>query len=1086
MMEQTGAPSSGTALRNRHELLERNVDSDASDELCRTAAVGSSSVVFETGLSLDDDLDDIFEKQFSFEAPGGHSANAVSSGSPKSASGSDPLGEAVSDDAEPPSKRTKEDLPDGNPGNCDHVPEIECAFSTPPEQNCLVAHELKLLEHVKMEQTETPSSGTAPEDWHELLERNVDSDASDELCRTAAVGSSLENVSTSLSLGDDVTHIFEFPLANSDGQRANAVSLESPKSASGQQLQGVPSASGIKSKNTSSTDKARMVKNICGFLKGIVDLQDTIEGEEKGELVQDVKKKAFCYFNSKDVSKRDEPPTLIKLGAMALNYRFLFFRSFPTASNKYVEHYNVRNLAVTDKLYIGRKIKDEWRFKNIGSSEFFKSNKDIEINLDKILGQKKLLPCLIESNKLVHSEDALSSCQVASGSPVSSLQQLQGLSSLSNASVQPGQHFSNDQKAFGAPTPDSLDNQNVSSLPAQPAQQLTTFHRASKASTKSNQHFSRGDSDWSSHLQPFQGVSNASGGQRANVASLGSPKSASGSDPLCQADRDAVKLDNVAGTERASSTPPEQNCSNAQATEPSIPEMRQDICNFIQRLVDSKGITAGEVKGQISSNAIPSFGHRPWANQKIQEKKVKTKWEEMRKLYQFLFFNKLEGGQFVDYYQNHPKAGKDVYMGRKLANRWYFKRIATKAVFDEDRFKNNEMGGLFQSLQYLSAPKPTDGSTSASNSLLLKMPSFGNTANASFKLRQLVSSRNHNPVLPGQHQQLFPGLHATSNVFNEQQQFQTWPHNPYPQASHVHQFRHTNWVPSSQQVPSVSGAFVSPADFRPDLPSYPFVNGSFGHPFQQPPRGPHSGQNYSSAQHQSGPFDQLARAPVSLVKPGQNFPSGARTSVVPNSNTVQLLPQTSPAQPRLQLQRISSAAAAPVGPQQLPSATRHRSLLSHETDCVEYNTRRRLMSASSSLADFPHLPRPGGFNHRVEYNAAGEKLWCCDYYPEVEPKTPSTSPAVSPPSATRSYCSFSRAAPHPAGNLILFAVLGTAIAAAWFLFKKSTWKSGAKKVENSVKSERPGRLRRRDQAADAEEMENDVVEPKFIQRKKSN
>eukprot|EP00920_Eleutheroschizon_duboscqi_P009148 GHVT01020947.1.p1 GENE.GHVT01020947.1~~GHVT01020947.1.p1 ORF type:complete len:571 (-),score=69.17 GHVT01020947.1:942-2654(-) len=474
----------------------------------------------------------------------------------------------------------------------------------------------------------------------------------------------------------------------------------------------------------------------------------------------------------------------------------------------------------------------------------------------------------------------------------------------------------------------------------------------------------------------------------------------------------------------------------------------QDICDFIERIVYGKDPRDDELEytGYVPQEIMQSNLHfRPEVlTKRGLNRKIQT-LTNVRKRYKFLFFRRTAEGLFTDFYGvGGAKMTDDVYIGRKFMNTWRFKFIATKDEFDETDFAKNKQPLLLQLEQPLWLLVENDIAQQFSP----------------FSLHHKFVASDSHPA----HLGLSPG-----------QYLPPWS------------------VPSLQQVQSVPRAFNVPAEFHQDSLSHPFAYGSSGQPFQQPPSGQtaygvpiHSGQNYSSSQPQCGPFDQPARASDWLVKPGQRFPSGASNSVPPNSQLLQLLLKPSPARTRLRLQRISSASGTAVGPQQPPPATPRRSLLSPKTDCVEYNTRRRLMSASSSLADFPHLPRPGGFNHRVEYNAAGEKLWCCDYYPEVEPKTPSTSPAVSPPSATRSYCSFSRAAPHPAGNLILFAVLGTAIAAAWFLFKKSTWKSGAKKVENSVKSERPGRLRRRDQAADAEEMENDVVEPKFIQRKKSN
>eukprot|EP00920_Eleutheroschizon_duboscqi_P042668 GHVT01101721.1.p1 GENE.GHVT01101721.1~~GHVT01101721.1.p1 ORF type:complete len:257 (-),score=37.93 GHVT01101721.1:313-1083(-) len=119
---------------------------------------------------------------------------------------------------------------------------------------------------------------------------------------------------------------------------------------------------------------------------------------------------------------------------------------------------------------------------------------------------------------------------------------------------------------------------------------------------------------------------------------------------------------------------------------------------------------------------------------------------------------------------------------------------------------------------------------------------------------------------------------------------------------------------------------------------------------------------------------------------------------------------------------------------------------------IQSSSQRRLLTSSYRLVDSNDFPQYGTFNHRVEYAANGERLWCCDHFPDVKLSQPELPCTAQPTHVTTRHSSSVGDAKHWGGDWTLYAATAVIGAAALLFLKKVFWGTGAKKNANSARN----------------------------------
>eukprot|EP00920_Eleutheroschizon_duboscqi_P012962 GHVT01030755.1.p1 GENE.GHVT01030755.1~~GHVT01030755.1.p1 ORF type:complete len:632 (+),score=82.57 GHVT01030755.1:527-2422(+) len=140
---------------------------------------------------------------------------------------------------------------------------------------------------------------------------------------------------------------------------------------------------------------------------------------------------------------------------------------------------------------------------------------------------------------------------------------------------------------------------------------------------------------------------------------------------------------------------------------------------------------------------------------------------------------------------------------------------------------------------------------------------------------------------------------------------------------------------------------------------------------------------------------------------------------------------------------------------------------------------RRLLEASYRLVEGKDFPQTDAYNHRVEFSASGEPLMCCDYLPGLKLNKEEIPPALQLPQKPVKTSSNLRELQLVGGSLLVFAIVGIAVAGGWFLLKKSFKFGGGKKW--TCGKNRRGHLRANRTAEGPSDEEAHQTNPKFAQ-----
>eukprot|EP00920_Eleutheroschizon_duboscqi_P042672 GHVT01101725.1.p1 GENE.GHVT01101725.1~~GHVT01101725.1.p1 ORF type:complete len:341 (-),score=50.97 GHVT01101725.1:313-1335(-) len=121
---------------------------------------------------------------------------------------------------------------------------------------------------------------------------------------------------------------------------------------------------------------------------------------------------------------------------------------------------------------------------------------------------------------------------------------------------------------------------------------------------------------------------------------------------------------------------------------------------------------------------------------------------------------------------------------------------------------------------------------------------------------------------------------------------------------------------------------------------------------------------------------------------------------------------------------------------------------------IQLSSQRRLRTSAYRVVASNDFPQYGTFNHRVEVAANGERLWCCDHFPDVKLRQQEQplQCTAQPTHVTTKHSSSVGDAKHWGGDWTLYAATAVIGAAALLFLKKVFWGTGAKKNANSARN----------------------------------